>query len=212
MTRRPLAVGGLILVTLIVADTLPPVPLAPVLQLRKTVSVDGACPGADTVVVRAASSVTYCYTVTNTGPMEVRNIVVRDAGRSMRVGALAGGQSRTVARAAATTPEPVTAGEASVTTEPVAGGGVDVLTPPPAGAATAPGDDGCHGVEVTTAVDGTAETVTACYAFANAGETAADSTGDSPSATAPMTSPAPPAPGFVRLGSTPAAATTLQSP
>ena len=43
-----------------------------------TVAVDGACPGDGRVRVLAATSVTYCYTVTNIGRMPAHDIVITD--------------------------------------------------------------------------------------------------------------------------------------
>jgi hypothetical protein len=97
MTRTPLLAGGLVLLVLTIADVPPAPRLAPALRLRRTVSVDGACPGVEGAPVRAATSVTYCYTVTNIGSTPARDVVITDAGRSVRVGRLAAGQSRTVA-------------------------------------------------------------------------------------------------------------------
>jgi large repetitive protein len=122
MRRRPLLLGGLLLVTLTLVDVPRPIGLVPALRVRKTVSVDGACPGADRVRVLAATSVTYCYTVTNTGDTLARDIVVTDGGGSVRVGALARGQSRTVTRTVVASrgagAPAVTAGAEATTSEP----------------------------------------------------------------------------------------------
>ena len=103
MTRKPLLVGALVLLVATVTDVAPPIRLAPALRLK--VSVDGACPGVEGVGVGSATSVTYCYTVTNTGSAPARDIVITDARGTVRVGTLRGGQSRTIARTLAVTPD-----------------------------------------------------------------------------------------------------------
>ena len=105
MTRRPLLVGAIVLTVLTVTDVAPPIRLSPALRLRMTVSVNGACPGVESVGVGSATSVTYCYTVTNTGSTPARGIVLTDARGSVRVGTLRGGQSLTVARTIPLTPD-----------------------------------------------------------------------------------------------------------
>ncbi|HTO10952.1 MAG TPA: hypothetical protein VMQ51_05225 [Candidatus Binatia bacterium] len=194
MRRSPLLAGGVVLVVLTVAEAPPPVRLPPALRLRTTVSVNGACPSTDQVTVLAATSVTYCYTVTNTGPSPARDIVVRDARGSVRIGALAGGQSRTVARTVVVTSDaslPVVASEVGTATEPTVAGAaeaasMDDVTPAPASA-------------TTVSSDGSAQ------------EDVSVSDGQAAGVRAPMASLAT---GLVFLGSaTPAApATTLQSP
>jgi hypothetical protein len=154
MRRTPLATGAVVLVALTLADAPPPIRLVPALRLRTTVSVDGACPGADRVVVRAATSVTYCYSVTNTGSTPVRNVVIVNAGRSVRVGALAGGQSRTVtytivvtpaAGALAEAPGAGTASEQPATEGMAEAADIEVVAP----VTTVTGDEGVPGVAVT---------------------------------------------------------------
>jgi hypothetical protein len=105
MTRKPLLAGGLVAVVLTISDIAPPIRLAPALRLRQTVAVNGACPGVGQVSVGSATSVTYCYTVTNTGSTAARDIVITDARGSVRVGTLHGGESRTVARTLAAVPD-----------------------------------------------------------------------------------------------------------
>jgi hypothetical protein len=188
MRRAPLVAGAVVLVALTLADAPPPVRLAPALRLRTTVSVDGACPGADRVVVRAATSVTYCYSVTNTGSAPVRNVVIVDAGRSVRVGALAGGQSRTVTNTIVVTPAagapaeaPGTASEQPAAEGVAAAADVEVVAP----LTTVTSDEGVQGVAVADA----------------------EVSERQPAAGAPVISPAP-----VLPGSATAPATPLQSP
>ena len=170
-------------------------------------SVDGACPGAEPVGGRAATSVTYCYTVTNTGSVTARDIVVTDAGRAVRVGALARGQSRTVARTLALPPRTPAAIDAN---PPAAETDADA-TAPPLAVAAAPGSAECEGIEVTTLVGGAS--VTACYVV--------DSHDPASGHATPVVAATPPAGGaaattaprlFSLFGFTPATATTLQSP
>ena len=189
MTRRPLLLGGVVLVLLTLADFPRPLRLPPALRWHRSVGINGACSGDDRVRVLAATSVTYCYTVTNTGRESARDIVIVDAGRSVRVGTLAGGQSRIVTRTVVVTPDASSlapaAGEGAATAPPAAGtaeaAGADDVTPP--SVATAESADGaCHCIEI--ADPGVIESVQL----------------------------ASHAPGLVFLGATPAAATTLQSP
>jgi hypothetical protein len=189
MNRSPLLFGGVVLALLTLGDFPRPLRLPPALKWHRTVGVNGACPGDASVRVLAATSVTYCYTVTNTGRESARNIVIVDAGRSVRVGTLAGGQSRIVTRTVAGTPDAgvlaTTAGDGTATTPPSAGAAeaasADDVTPP--SAATPESADGaCRCVEI--ADTGVIESVQV----------------------------ASHAPGLVFLGATPAAATTPQSP
>jgi hypothetical protein len=189
MTRRPLLFGGVVLVLLTLADFPRPLRLPPALKWHRTVGINGACPGDDRVRVLAATSVTYCYRVTNTGRESARDIVIVDAGRSVRVGTLAGGQSRIVTRTVVVTPDAsslaTAEGEGAPTAPPVAGtaeaAGADDMTPP-AVATVETADGACRCVD--TADTGVIESVQI----------------------------ASHAPGLVLLGATPAAATTLQSP
>ena len=139
MKRAPLLLGGVVLVLLTLADFPRPVRLPPALKWRRTVGVNGGCPGVEGVSVLAATSVTYCYTVTNTGATPARGIVFTDAGGTVRLGTLAGGQSRTIARTLVVAPDAdwlaVVSSEGTAPEPPVAGsaeaastGGV---TPPP---------------------------------------------------------------------------------
>jgi hypothetical protein len=189
MTRRPLLFGGAVLVLLMLADFPRPLRLPPALKWHRTVGINGACSGDDRVRVLAATSVTYCYTVTNTSRESARNIVIVDAGRSVRVGTLAGGQSRIVTRTVVVTPDAsslaTVTGEGTATAPPAAGAAeaasADEVTPP--SVATVESADGaCRCVEI--ADPGVIESVQIVSQ----------------------------APGLVVLGATPAAATTLQSP
>ena len=205
MRRGPRLAGALAVLLLTVVDAPRPIGLGPMLMVRRTLSVNGACPGAEQLSVRAATSVTYCYTVTNTGDTPARDIVVRDGRGSVRVGALARGQSRTVARTLAAGEDAdslaATTGAAGTSqptaTEDAADGVTMVATAGPA-----PSGAPCAGVEVTIVVAGT--TLTGCYTAADAAESAPEG---------PTTAVAPREPAsLIPVGSTPAAATTLQSP
>ena len=125
MTRRPLLVGALVAIGLTVTDVPSPLRLAPALRLRTTLSVNGACPGVEPVSVGFATSVTYCYTVTNIGTTQTRDIVITDRRGSVRIGTLRGGQSLTLARTIPVAPDAgwlaVEPGVATATEEPVAG-------------------------------------------------------------------------------------------
>ena len=210
MTRGPRLVGTMVVLLLTVVDAPRPIGLAPALKIRKFVSVNGACPGAEQVTVRAASSVTYCYTVTNTGTGPARDIIVMDAGTRVRVGALARGQSRTVARTVTAPSTSAVASDATATMPPAAEDAAD--TTAPVFTASGPFSSGvpCAGVEVTLMVGGAA--MTACYTVTadalDASDGAAESTTAVPSSRAPALDSA----GLIRVGSTPATATTLQSP
>jgi len=193
MSRSPLLFGAVVLVLLTLADFPRPLRLPPALRWHRTVGVNGACPGGARVQVLAATSVTYCYTVTNTGRESARNIVIVDAGRSVRVGTLAGGQSRIVTRivtrAVVGTPD---AGEVATT-----GGDGTATTPPSAGAADAARADDVTPPPAATvdAADGACR----CVDIADTGVIESEQLASH-------------APGLVFLGATPAAAATLQSP
>lgn len=206
MTRGPRLAGALVVLLMIAVDAPRPIGLAPVLKIRKTVSVNGACPGAEQVTVRAASSVTYCYTVTNMGTGAARDIIVMDAGARVRVGALARGQSRTVAR---TIPAPASGAVAPDATlqPPIAEDAADTAAP----IVTAAVSSGvpCTGVEVTIVTGGS--TMTACYMVTADVTGPGDVTAESPTAV-PSTRAALDPAGLAFVGSTPAGATTLQSP
>ncbi len=50
----------------------------PAIQVVKTVSLSGVCPGSDSLSVVSGSTVTYCYVVVNTGDVAMSNITVSD--------------------------------------------------------------------------------------------------------------------------------------
>ena len=50
----------------------------PAVLIEKTVSLNGQCPGQNSVVVAPGTTVTYCYRVTNTGDTYLSNVVVTD--------------------------------------------------------------------------------------------------------------------------------------
>src|SRR4029079_15928873 len=58
---------------------------------------DGTCPGVESVTVLTGATVTYCYTMTNTGDTTIGDISVTDAdGAHISVGTLGPGDSTTV--------------------------------------------------------------------------------------------------------------------
>ena len=188
MTRTPLLFGGVVLVLLTLADFPRPLRLPPALKWHRSVGINGACPGDESVRVLAATSVTYCYSVTNTGRASARNIVIIDGGRSVRVGTLAGGQSRIVARTVVVTPDAASRamapGEGTATAPPVAGAAeavsADAVTPLSVATAEA-ADDACCVERTDAAVIESAQIASH-------------------------------APGLVFLGATAVPAATLQSP
>lgn len=165
MKRAPLLAGAVVLAAVTLADAPHPIPVAPALRLRRTLGVDGACPGADRVRVLAATSVTYCYTVTNTASTPARDVVITDARGSVPVGTLAGGQSRTVTRTVVMTADAgslaVASAVESATTMPGVGVAEAACTDaviPALSSTAALSSEACRGVEVpdVTSSDATA--------------------------------------------------------
>ncbi len=52
--------------------------VSPAIQIAKTVSLNGVCPGSDSLTVTSGTAVTYCYVATNTGDVAMSDIVVTD--------------------------------------------------------------------------------------------------------------------------------------
>lgn len=51
---------------------------SPLIAIMKTASLDGSCPGSDTLTAHIGDNVTYCFTVINNGDVNVTNISVTD--------------------------------------------------------------------------------------------------------------------------------------
>ena len=54
------------------------VALAPGIEVVKTASLTGTCPGSDPLAVSIGDTVTYCYNVTNTGDVNLTGVTVND--------------------------------------------------------------------------------------------------------------------------------------
>ncbi|MHC1631176.1 MAG: DUF7507 domain-containing protein [Methanotrichaceae archaeon] len=52
--------------------------IAPGIEVVKTASLDGTCPGSDTLDVDIGDTVTFCFNVTNTGDVTLTEITVSD--------------------------------------------------------------------------------------------------------------------------------------
>jgi hypothetical protein len=87
----------------------------PGIQLLKTVSLTGQCPGQDSLSVPAGATVTYCYVVTNTGDTHLANITVTDVplGAICTIPLLAPGASQTCTRTATITQNTTNVGTAT---------------------------------------------------------------------------------------------------
>ena len=144
--------------------------IAPELQVYKTVSLDGSCPGLESVQATNGAAVTYCFVVTNTGDVAIDNVTLDDAdlGISTNIGTLAVGQIVTVSVA------DVVSGDltntVTVTGEDPNGDPVDPLSddaevdeiaPSLAVGKTVSLDGSCPGVDLVQATNGAA--VTYCF-------------------------------------------------
>jgi uncharacterized repeat protein (TIGR01451 family) len=147
------------------------------LQIQKTVSLSGACPGVELVTVLPGTHATYCYLVTNSGGTAVLGVSVDDAGVVIPVGNLVPGQSAMVSDAiVATVDEDTSAiavGTNPATQQPVQSApddaAVHVVNPSLSIAKTVSLSGACPGVELVKVLPGT--TATYCYAVTNTGDT-----------------------------------------
>jgi uncharacterized repeat protein (TIGR01451 family) len=147
------------------------------LQIQKTVSLDGTCPGTELATVLPGTAVTYCYFVTNSGGTAVTGVTVDDGGAIVQVGDLVPGQSILVSDAVtAAVDENIGAfavGTNPATSQPVRSASDDaavhVVHPALAVAKTVSLDGTCPGSEVVTVLQGAA--VTYCYEVTNTGDT-----------------------------------------
>ena len=90
----------------------------PSILIDKTVSLNGQCPGQDSVTVLPGTTVTYCYVVTNTGDTPLSNVTVTDNSvgpRSARSRSLAPGASQNCTKTATITQSVVNMGTATGT-------------------------------------------------------------------------------------------------
>ncbi|MEP7122963.1 MAG: DUF11 domain-containing protein [Byssovorax sp.] len=151
--------------------------LLPGLQIQKTASTDGTCPGSELVTVLSGAQVTYCYAVTNTGGTSLSGVTVDDNGVTVAVGNLAPGQSATVSAAVTATSDAETSAVATGTNVPTGApfssapdaAAVDVVAPALSIQKTASTDGTCPGVELVTVLSGAQ--VTYCYTVTNTGDT-----------------------------------------
>ncbi len=147
------------------------------LQIQKTVSTNGACPGSELVTVLSGTQVTYCYAVTNSGGTAITSAVVNDNGVYVPVGNLAPGQTQTVSsNVTVTTSQDSYAtanGINAPTGLPVAsppdGAAVTVVHPSVAVVKTVSTTGACPGAASVTVLTGAA--VTYCYQVTDTGDT-----------------------------------------
>ncbi len=87
----------------------------PDIQIVKTVSLDGQCPGSQSVSVLSGTTVTYCYAVTNTGDTHLSNISVTDdkLGAICTIPLLAPNAAQTCSKTAAITADTINVGTAA---------------------------------------------------------------------------------------------------
>jgi uncharacterized repeat protein (TIGR01451 family) len=147
------------------------------LQIQKTASLDGQCPGVELVTVLPGTQVTYCYVVTNTGDTAVTSVHVDDVGTIIPVGNLTPGQSQIVASSVFATVDEdtfaVAVGTNPANNQPVTSAEDDaaivVVHPMINVTKTVSLDGNCPGLPLVTVLAGT--TVTYCYEVANGGDT-----------------------------------------
>ncbi len=149
----------------------------PALEIIKTVSLDGTCPGSESVSILAGTHVVYCYEVKNTGDTALDGIVVNDGEIRLEGGALLAGESVFLASQPISFVEDAyseavasatdTATETAVESAPD-GASVDVIHPALAIAVTVSLDGTCPGSEIANVLEGTQ--LTWCYAVTNTGD------------------------------------------
>jgi hypothetical protein len=148
----------------------------PSLTITTTVSTDGTCPGDEDVYALEGDEVTYCYTITNDGDVDINNITITDGDRTILVGTLEAGASTSISDDVAVTDDVNTLAVASGTDSALGstvdsnedGAIVDVVFPALDIAITASTDGTCPGDEVVNVLIDT--DVTWCYAVTNTGD------------------------------------------
>jgi len=153
----------------------------PALELQKTVSATGVCPGVELVSALAGTSAAYCYFVTNSGNTKIDTITVSDGSRTLTVGTLDVGQSGMASTLFIVTSDEITAAIASgfatafnlaVSSVPDSAA-IQAVRPALSTMTTVSTNGVCPGQEVVNVLAGTP--VTACYSVTNTGN--ADLTG-----------------------------------
>lgn len=152
--------------------------IAPALSIAKTASLDGSCPGSESVTALVGQSVTWCYTVTNTGDVAISNVTISDGDQLIAIGNLAAGASTSASATFAATGDFSSAATASgndavlglpVSSQPDAAS-VDVIHPSLSIQTTVSLNGSCPGSEVVNVLANTA--VTWCFLVTNTGDTA----------------------------------------
>lgn len=150
--------------------------IAPALSITKTASLDGSCPGSDAVTTLVGQTVTWCYSVTNTGDVAIHNVTISDGDQRIAIGDLAAGASASAAASFAATvdasSEAIADGVDAVLGLPVSsqpdGAAVDIIHPSLSIQTTASLDGSCPGSEVINVLEGTA--FTWCFLVTNTGD------------------------------------------
>ena len=151
----------------------------PMLDVMKTVSLDGSCPGQDVVQGTNGASVTYCLIVTNAGDVALSDVALDDVdlGLSTNVGTLAVGQLATVTvvstvsgdltnTVSATADDPNGNDVGPVTDDTI----VEEIAPALGVSKTVSTDGSCSGLDLVQVTNGTI--VTYCFVVTNAGDVA----------------------------------------
>ena len=200
LTNTATASGTPVTPTGVAIPALPPVSssdtaeidvVAPALTIAKTVSTDGTCPGLETIIVDPGDSVTWCFTVTNTGDTSLDDITITDpdlpgspfdlpgvlaplATATLEVPGLASVDLVNTATATATPTDPTGTPLIGVTppTPPTDTAEIDVVGPViTLDKTVALEADGCAGVEVLHTVSGVDDAIIWCFTVTNAGDT-----------------------------------------